>query len=414
MTQLQEAGCDLQFVFKKQNVSDLDWQQRRLNDYLLAVEMIDEIEKVKELDKLESTFLILDKLPFNSLILSSILQSATKFGKVHGYNENDGNSLSCYTNLIKKEKADYMMGLNSYLFLTLDIKIWNDIVLNVNELTVMEINPIIIKKHLNVTAGVAPLYAVLSGIGYLKSSPKVCQRVRSHFGTKNQFQLIANFIRNLKNSSSSDNMIENIVEKIFGKTPHNAKIIQDFHNSLNEVKTFSPIKIFPNISFQRLKRLQNDFTNFGEDILCNNTLFINPIFCDLKRNDIKSINELVLPLLEKTAGKLLSETKNYDDRHVIILENCQERFMKLTLKANDPGPDFDFLTFAVDFPPQVLNEFELIPKEYHLDIYVLFYLLRNESIHIIEAEIAMKTLVDIRRKTIAGDKEYPVFISQRA
>lgn len=412
MGKLQAAGSDLQFVFKKQNMRDSDWQQRRLDDYENAIKIIDEITRVKELEKLDWMFSNNDKLPYNSLILSSLIQSAMKFGKVHGLNENNGNPMSQFTELIKSEHADYAMGLNSYLFLTLDIKIWSDLDMNMAEYSAKEINPIIIRKKLNVKPDDVPLFSVLAG--YLKSTPEVCLKVKNHFGTINSFQLISNFIYNARRISSPDTLIDTMVEKIFGRTQDNAKIVRDFRNSLDYFNVCIDKKTFRNITNERLERMQNDFTNFGEDILFNNLMFINPIFCDLRRDDIKSINELVMPLLEKTAGKLLFDVNDKADRYVMVLENIDEGFVTLTLKPKYLGPDFNLLRFAVDFPTEISIEFEKIPHEYHLDIYVLFYLLRNKSIRIIEAALAMKTLVDVRRRTIACDRDPPEIVSERA
>lgn len=412
LTELIDAGSRLGFVFKKQNVGDPSWLERRLDDYKKATVIIDAINEAHELERLDEMFYKGDKLPFNSLILSSLLQSAANFGTVHGFNENDCNSLLMYTELMKNEQADYTIGLNSLLFLTLDIKIWNDIVLDFEKKTVMEIDPKIIQRHFNLTPDIAPLFCVLSG--YLKSTPQVCRKVIDTFGTSKQYSNVANFIQRALKATNSENMIEKIVGKIFGASEDNVKIVADFKTSLAEFELQKESKSFENITAERLQRMRNDFMNFGEDILCNNLLFINPIFTDLRRCDIKSINDLVIPLLEKTAGALLTDSNDFKERSVMILEEHEGEFVKKPLRIERQEGRFNLIQFAVKFSSRMMSEMEEIPNKYHLDIYVLFYLLRNNSISIIESQIMMKTLVDVRRRKSGREKMYPEIVNERA
>ena len=290
------------------------------------------------------------------------------------------------------------------------------------DMTVQELDPKLVMKHFNLQPNEAPLFACL--VGDLRSS-KISNKVVHHFG-KNLFPTAAKFMNKLE-AGSMDIKIEEIVEKIFG-TRADPQAVDDFKLT---VKSFEIDDNFEAcVDKSLLEMVKNDFMSFAEEILLNLPIFISPSFLDLRSNDMKSINDLVMPLIQKTAGVLLKSSEDFEPRTLILLADHDADFSHYQIEAIIPGlkiPPLEVL-FAGDMSTpekmdllfwitdlEVLDAFiKDFPEEYVADCLILIYLLKNESLKLIDARCILKTLVDARCQSFEFSTEYPDKINDRA
>lgn len=297
LDKLLMAGAKLEFVFKKTVADNHEFIKRRLRDYHIGCEIIEGISKVKSFEKLQKIYKRSDKFPYNALILVCLVQSAQKFGAVHGCNSIKGKPSAIQVELAIQKDAAWIMGLDTFYFLMPGSwKIWCDSQLNMSDMTIQEMDPKILMTHLELTRKQTPLFASLTGD--LQSDPRTVRKVVDHFGTKSFFPNAAKFINGLP-PSSIDEKIEKVVEKIFGKV--DARICNDFKKTIKSFEVDHDVVC--KVDAKILDMVKNDFMSIAEEILTNQVIFISPTFLDLRSKDMKTINELVLPLIQKTAGK---------------------------------------------------------------------------------------------------------------
>lgn len=74
MSELQAAGADLEFVFKKTIADDKEWKKRRLEDYKDGCDIIRTIGRVKDFERLEKIYRRGDRFPYNPMILVCLIQ----------------------------------------------------------------------------------------------------------------------------------------------------------------------------------------------------------------------------------------------------------------------------------------------------------------------------------------------------
>lgn len=91
--------------------------KRRLRDYQTGCELLKKIEKIKVFEELQKIYKHGEKFPYNPLILVCLLQSAEKFGKVHGCNALKGKPTVQQTALARQTGASWIMGLDTFYFI---------------------------------------------------------------------------------------------------------------------------------------------------------------------------------------------------------------------------------------------------------------------------------------------------------
>lgn len=410
-------------MFKKTIADDKEWKRRRLDDYKNACGIIQRIENLRTFEKLK-----VDKgnrgFPYNTMILVAIIQTAAKFGVVHGCNSTKGKPAVQQIELARVKEAAFIMGLDTFYFiLPGPWKVWCDSQLNMSDMTVQEFDPNVVLSQLQLKPEQAPLFACL--VGDLQSTSSVTRKVVEHFGSKSLFPNAAKFIRKLS-ASSIEGMIQELVEKIFGER-FNPLIIDDFKTSL---KTFEINDVEKELEV--LDMVKNDFLSIAEEILTNQPIFINPAFLDMRKKDMATINDLVLPLIEKTAGILLKHLDSSEPRSLVLLKSHHSDFVHVPV--NPVIPEFEVPSLKVLIHGDMstiaktnmlfwiagfqLKDFEMpvIPEEFLVDCIILLYLMKNKSLTMVEARCILKTLVNARRRAMPLEvsTEYPEVIYERA
>jgi hypothetical protein len=416
----------LEFVFKKTIADDKEWKRRRLDDYKEGTEVIKKIEKVQTFERLEQIYRRGDRFPYNTMILVCIIQSAEKFGLVHGCNSIKAKPSVQQVEMARVKEAAWIMGLDTFYFLLPGPwKIWCDSELNMKDMTVQELDPNVVMSHLELKPEQAPIFACL--VGDLQSIPRVNRKVIDHFGFRSLFHNAAKFIRKLS-STSTDGMIQEIVEKIFGDKV-DAFVAEDFKKT---VKTFEINEHVEVKNFEILELVKNDFMSIAEEILTNQPIFINPSYLDMRKTDMMNINDLVLPFIQKTAGIILKNLDDPDPRSLVLLMTHNSDFVhvpvlpifphfevpKLKVLLRGEMSTIDKMEILFWITDLTLKDFELpvIPEEFIVDCIILLYLMKNKSLKMIDSRCILKTLVDARRRAVPLEvsTEYPEIVNERA
>lgn len=426
LSQLKDAGCELEFVFKKVVSDDKDFLNRRLRDYKMGLEIIKAINREQSFEKLLKLFSKDECFPYNTMILVAIIQSAQKFGTVHGCNTLKGKPTVQQIELAKQKDAAWIMGLDTYYFVMPGKwKIWCDSKLNMCEMTIQELDPNIVMAHFQLTREQGPLFASL--VGDLSSEiSRVTNKVSQHFG-KFVFEKAANFINHIR-ATSTDEIIQETVDKIFG-TNADPSINEDFKRSLKSFEIDN--NVVANVDMEILEMVKDDFMSVAEEILLNMPIFIFPAYLDVGKQDMMSINDLVLPIIQKTAGIILKSLDDSEPRKLVLLRDKSRGFIVEPVKICKPNFDLPPLKTIINGDMSTLEktdmlhyvmgmkfqnyELAIIPEEYKVDCIILLYLLKNKSLRLIEARCILKTLVDARRAvTSEVSTEYPETINERA
>lgn len=424
---LKSSGAELEFVFKKTVSNDIEFLRRRLRDYHCGCEIIATIEKFGgDFEKLSKIYKFEEKFPYNTLILVALIQSAKKFGPVHGCNSHKGKPTVQQVELARSKDAAFLMGLDTFYFIQPGKwKVWCDSKVDMEKMTIQELDPNVVMTHFGLEVSQAPLFACL--IGDLQSSPAYQSKVVHHFG-KNLFMGAAKFLNKLK-ATTIEGQIAEVIEKIFGSKA-DPQIAEDF---LESVKTFEideefESKVSPNI----LELVKNDFMSVAEEILLNAPIFINPAFMPLVTSDMKSINDLVLPLIQKTTGILLKNSADDEQRSLVLLMSNEGKFVHVPIEAITPDFEVPSLEVLLSGEMSTMEKMEMllwltqvevtdtqlitIPEEYIADCIILLYLMKNQSLKLIDARCILKTIVDARRATVPLEisTEYPEKLNERA
>lgn len=429
LTKLQEAGATIEFVIKKPNIDEKSFMTRRLEDYKIACFIIDKIKEVGNLEKLADTFHDLASFPYNIAILATLVQSAKKFGPVHCQNESEScNPAIAQIQLAKSRNIDFLMGLDTYYFIFgCDIKVWSDLNFDMKKGVLLEFDPKIITQYFKLNHEKAALFAALTTTSGSAKFEIVIDRglkktLQNYFGfgSRDYFRNVAKFVQTVDSSHTAEMTVNNVLEKIINNNieSHDEKMVAEIADFMKLLRSFDSLENFESdsqVSSERAIAIKNDFSNFGDAILKGNPIFLNPVFLDLRQSDTKSLIELVKPLLVKTAGALMQEFNVQRDIHVITLDEHNGKFVKLVLQPETSEEPFDFWNSIAELSSNLQNDIDtLIPSEYRLDVYVLIYLLKTESILLIEARIIMATLAEVRKRRHLVNPDYPEAVVERA
>lgn len=426
LEKLKAVGAELVFVFKKIVSEDKEFLKRRLRDYHISCNVIDDITHASSFEQLVKIYKRGENFPYNTLILVAIIQSAEKFGNIHGCNIIKGKPAIQQVQLVKDQHIDFILGLDTFYFLFPgNFKVWSDSRLSMSEMKVQQLDPRVIVDHLKLSQENAPLFACL--VGDLQSTPEVNNKVLNHFG-KNLFTGAAKFINRLISKTAEEKMQE-AIKLIFGGCPE-YQILEDFYSSIKSFEIVDPPQVL--IEHDLVEVLQNEFVSFAEEIIYNTPIFINPVFSDLRKEDTKSLKELVLPPIQKTCGILLAHEEDLETRHVVMMEKHDGKFVKVPIKIIKPPFEvpsmqivlsgglssyekMDILFWILDLKCNT-HDLVIIPQEYVGDCVILLFLIKNKSLNIIDARCILKTLVDTRRSAIPlkVSTEYPEKVNERA
>lgn len=151
---------------------------------------------------------------------------------------------------------------------------------------------------------------------------------------------------------------------------------------------------------------------------------------DYRKKDMKSINELALPWIQRTAGVLLKNVPNPEPRKLILLERHQGKLIEVPIE--NIYPDFEvpplknllagdmsaygkmeLLFWVVGLP--LIDDAYAIPEAFLADIVILLYLIKNESLTLLEARCILKAHIDaINREISLQVSDYPETVNERA
>jgi RNA binding exosome subunit len=301
--------------------------------------------------------------------------------------------------------------------------------LNMKVMTIQEIDPSIVMKHLNLTPELVPFYACITGD--LQTTQGNIRKVREFFG-RQIFPSAARFLHKLEATTDDEKVLE-IISHIFGEKtkPDAIKSISDvFKITLKSFKINEEIET--KVDKQILDLVKNDFMSIGEEILLNLPIFIIPTFLDMSKTDMKSINDLAIPLIQKTTGVLLKNLDDVEPRKLVVMETHNNGFVEVPVVPIYPEfciPSLDVLLrgdmSTIDkknllfwITNATLKEHELmaIPQNYLADVIILIYLMNNECLTLLDARCILKTLVDADRRAVPLEvsTEYPEVINERA
>lgn len=292
-------------------------------------------------------------------------------------------------------------------------------------MTIQELDPNVVMAYLDLKPSQAPMFACL--VGDLQTQTKYQLKVIHFFG-KNLFMGASKFLRKLK-ATTAEGQVEEIVQRIFGPKA-DPQIAQDFVESLItfEIDEEFESKVSPAI----LELVKNDFMSIAEEILINVPIFINPALMPLVNSDMKSINDLVLPLIQKTTGILLKNSTDDEPRSLVLLVSNEGQFEHVPIVAITPEFDVPSLEVLLSGKMATMQKMEMlfwltevevndtqlitIPEEYLVDCIILLYLMKNQSLKLIDARCILKTLVDARRRAVPLEfsTEYPEKLNERA
>lgn len=334
---LKAAGAELVFIFKKTSGDDYEFLKRRLSDYNDAVQLLKKIEKVKSFEKLSSIYKKYNGhgIPYNVLILVSMIQSAKKFGNVHGADSVNSKPSVRQADLACSLNAAWVLGLDTYFFfLPGNWKLWTEDKLNMEEMTIEEYDKDVILKHFEMDYKQMQMMAILSG-DIIETNLKVRQKISDYFGTKNKFNTIKQFVKKLT-FPMTDEIIEALAVKIMGRN-YDSLINEAIKKSLASYNYNPNAETTTTLESEILNMIRNDFLSFAEEILLNKApIFITPVFLNLNKNDMVDFNTLVLPWIQKTAGILLKNYEDKSERKITLLESTEGKFVEVPIEVIFP------------------------------------------------------------------------------
>lgn len=227
-------------------------------------------------------------------------------------------------------------------------------------------------------------------------------------------------------STSQPAMILEVVEKIFGNKSEDF-IVEDFKTSLKSFEIDENAESLPILDL-----VKDDFLSIAEEIFLKLPIFVNPSFLDMTKTDMAKLNDLVLPLIQKTAGILLKNLEDKAPRSLILLVTHDGNFVRVPIELIFPEFEVKPLEVIINgdlstteklqilfwITDLELKDFELpvIPEEFLVDCIILLFLLKNKSLSTIEARCILETLVEARRRAIPLEisTKYPEKVNERA
>jgi hypothetical protein len=160
------------------------------------------------------------------------------------------------------------------------------------------------------------------------------------------------------------------------------------------------------------------------------------------------IHDLVIPMVQKTAGILLAHQANNKIMSVMIKSGNSKMFKVISVRPHVPQcKNFSVFSMTTAFSNlnlvsvaelakmsggvisklekvQILSwildvsmtvqEIDSIPSEFFIDVMVCTHLLNNKAISMPEARVLMQSIVDSHNESLVSNTEYPKCVSERA
>ncbi|CAG9806059.1 unnamed protein product [Chironomus riparius] len=429
--ELKDCGAELIFAFQKVNANNGEFLIRRSDEYKAALKLLDNIQTIQELDELLENKNLND-YPFNVMVKLCLIQTAKNHGNVYGFDSIKHPPSFEMAQFATKEKCSWILGLNTFKFLLPgDWKIWSDEKLNMEKMTVLEINKEAILEYFQINYHHAPLFFTFAEI---ECEPDIKRKVTYNFGSISKFKTVARFVRDVQFPLTEDSYIK-MATRILGDN-YPPSFIDDMKKSF-EKHTIDPIEsIMPKIADlddDTLKIIKNDFMSFAEEILFNHKpIFFSPVFMDLNSPDMENFNLLVLPLVQKTAGILLKNLSDRETREVVMLDSQDQKFHKYPLEIIYPDFEVPSLNDMLNGNISTLQKMKMLfwimdlqlsdlkipcmTEDFTVDCMILMYLVKKNSLTILDARCVLKTIVDTRTQAVPLEfsTDYPKRVNSRA
>jgi len=284
LTQLNDEGAELLFIFRKNQAIGKKIIDEKESEYERACDIMEEIAERKVLRRCER--LIVSKTTFlnNSIIQVVLHQTAKRFGQICGLPPNIKDTQTTYhVQLALHKKALAIIGgVSNYLFYGGDFAIWNDYFLNMQHMTIRQYDREAILRNLQLTVEHLPLFYTLAG-GLLSSS-KITTEMNEFFNptSEKQYHFIAEFVKQQKFPIDKENLKE-----VFAKFLDDSIVAQtvgDIIKNLSRMDLDSkdPKKGHLNLKEKLVADSLINIMDFTEEILVNAPIFISTNFIDFR------------------------------------------------------------------------------------------------------------------------------------
>lgn len=252
LEKLKDAGAKMVFTFKKTQSKELDHCKDQDDSYKKSFELI---EKMRATNDLMELSLQSDRLPFNHAVAFVLCQVAEKFGELHGMDTINIRSSTFEVELAKQYKAMAIIGLDTYYtFYEGSWLFWSDQDLNIDEMTIRQINKENVLDYMNLIPKKAPLFVALAGGLY--SSEINVEKVRKYLSpNKERLVNVARFV-NKQTFPLSENSLRGIVTNIFGFCPEN--VVEHFQKTIDSMSLGGKKKVLSKVDNAIMKLIKND------------------------------------------------------------------------------------------------------------------------------------------------------------
>lgn len=282
LTKLVDHGAQLAFVFKKNQYFEVDFSHKIDTEYTCSCEILDVVETLKDCESVVKHFERNKnfRYPPNQQILLVMMQTAKKFGAIHGLESSDFKASTAHARIANKMNAMALMGLDTYyLFYEGAWKFWSDEDLDMKSMTILEFDKEVILKGLGLSTIQVPLFVVLAGGLYSTPGNVKFMAHKLKFWDPNYFKSISDMVNQQEFPLDSEK-IGKIVMNIFGRL--DLDIVADFERTLNLMNPDNLPKYPDGFDQDILKISDNELMNYANEILLNKPIFISPYFDDLR------------------------------------------------------------------------------------------------------------------------------------
>jgi hypothetical protein len=282
LQKLTGYGAELIFTFKKTQTKETDFKSNREEEYTAGIYVVDQIASASDFKSLVKRIKPKKREhPYNHSVMLVLCQVADRFGKLYGLDSINSRPSTSQVQLANKYNALAIMGLNThYIFYSGTWAFWSDADLDMRTMTIRQYNREKILKSLNVTFESAALFSTLAGSLY--STEEIVERMTRFFGSRKSrdfFPDIAHFVNNQR-FPISDTTINSIILQIFGQ--RNQQIFDDFKRTLQMMEPNTCSQLRSNIDPEVMKYFKDDYANLAEEILEGSSIYISPVYLDLR------------------------------------------------------------------------------------------------------------------------------------
>lgn len=341
LQKLKNAGADMIFVIKKGDFINFDFLNKHEDHMQKTQSLVEEIKNTRSFARLNEYYTNVKRLnsrhefPVINELMLVMCQVAKRYGKLHGRRDLNKRYCTSQVELANERKAFAILGLNThYIFYEGSWRFWSDADLDFDEMSVRQYDKGTILKQMNLTVEKAPLFVTLAG--GLDSSEENVKKLIQFFKpwTKQLMNNVSRFV-NLQQFPLNDVSLKEIIIEIFGS--FSSEVFKDFQKTMNTFDVELSVKTMCLEDGDDIMEMtKNDYTNLAEELLENASIFISPVYTDLSEDNKPNISDLVIPLVAKTAGILLKNSKDRQPRTVVIKKSLVKRFAEEKFLPNIP------------------------------------------------------------------------------